>query len=196
MILFEKLKQNFCKNFVGKTNIIMETDRESRKCATIAHLTMSLMCFLRQLPWTPCSADSIKIRQDVLKSESLIWKASVHFYAFNNSPLAHLPKYTLFAPQNFAEALFSASLRTNTKEKIPTRNEKLKGAGGKQGVSWERCKWGIARLDQQPCSHGFFRHFLTEKLWRRVCLKTVAYGTFQSSQTCQEDVESFVQMPR
>ena len=143
MILFEKLKQNFCKNFVGKTNIIMETDRESRKCSTIAHLTMSLMCFLRQLPWTPCSADPIKIRQDVLKSESLIWKASVHFYAFNDSPLAHLPKYTLFTPQNFAEALFSASLRTNTKEKIPTRNEKLKGTqnlgggGGKQGVSWE-----------------------------------------------------------
>ena len=137
MILFEKLKQNFCKNFVGKTNIIMETDRESRKCATIAHLTMSLMCFLRQLRWTPCSADRIKIRQDVLKSESLIWKASVHFYAFNNSPLAHLPKHTLFAPQNFAEALFSASLRTNTKEKIPTRNEKLKGAGVKEGVSWE-----------------------------------------------------------
>ena len=39
------------------------------------------------------------------------------------------------------------------------------------------------------------RHFLTENLWGRVCLKTVVYGTFQSSQTCQEDVESFVQMP-
>ena len=179
----------------------METDRESRKCAAIAHLTMLLMCFLRQLWWTPCSADPIKSRQDVLKSESLIWKASVHFYAFKNSPLAHLPKYTLFAPQNVAGALFSASLRTAL---IPRRNEKIKGAqnlgegggGGKQGVLWEMCKWRIARLDHQPCSHGFFRHFLTEKLWRRVCLKTVAYGTFQSSQTCQEDVESFVQMPR
>ena len=45
MILFEKLKQNFCKNFVGKTNIIMETDRESRKCATIDHSTKLLNVF-------------------------------------------------------------------------------------------------------------------------------------------------------
>ena len=40
------------------------------------------------------------------------------------------------------------------------------------------------------------RHFLREKLSGRVSLKAVLYGTYQISQTCQEDVESFVQMPR
>ena len=40
------------------------------------------------------------------------------------------------------------------------------------------------------------RHFLREKLSGRVFLKAVLYGTYQISQTCQEDVESFVQMPR
>ena len=181
----------------------METDRKSRKCAAIAHLTMLLMCFLRQLWWTPCSADPMKIRQDVLKSESLIWKASVHFYAFKNSPLANLPKYTLFVPPKCCRSIVFGFSQDgfNTKEKWKNKRGAKFGrgggeGGGKQGVLWEMCKWRIARLDHQPCSHGFFRHFLTEKLWRRVCLKTVAYGTFQSSQTCQEDVESFVQMPR
>ena len=40
------------------------------------------------------------------------------------------------------------------------------------------------------------RHFLTEKLSGRVSLKAVLYGTYQISQTFQEDIECFVQMPR
>ena len=38
MILFEKLK-NLMQNFVGKANIIMGTNRESRKCAIILEVT-------------------------------------------------------------------------------------------------------------------------------------------------------------
>ena len=51
--------------------------------------------------------------------------------------LQNLPKCTLFAAQNFAEALFSISLGTAV---IPTRNEKhrlSKILVGKQGVLWE-----------------------------------------------------------
>ena len=41
-----------------------------------------------------------------------------------------------------------------------------------------------------------FLQFLREKLSGRVSLKAVLYGSYQISQTLQEDVESFVQMPR
>ena len=54
-----------------------------------------------------------------------------HFVFFRHMPLAHLPLYTLFAPQNFAQALFSISLG---KAVIPRRNEKqrlCKILGGK-----------------------------------------------------------------
>ena len=40
-----------------------------------------------------------------------------------------------------------------------------------------------------------FRHFLREKLSGRVSLKAVLYESYQISQTLQEDVKSFVQMP-
>ena len=57
----------------------------------------------------------------------------------HNSPLAHIPKCTLFAAQNFAKALFSISLGTAV---TPRRNEKqrlCKILGGKRGVLWEMC---------------------------------------------------------
>ena len=76
------------------------------------------------------------------------------------------------------------------------------GGGGTGGQV--RCIMGDAQMANSPTRpptlfsrlFPFSRHFLTEKLLGRVCLKIVAYGTFQKSQTCQEDVESFVQMPR
>ena len=196
MILFEKLKQNFCKNFVGKTNIIMETDRKSRKCATIAHLTMSLMCFLRQLRWTPCSADPIKMSWSLSRWFERLQFISKpltirHSHIFQNTPC--LPPKIL---QKHCFQLLLGPIPRRKYQRVWKNKRGAKLGRGASKVYHGRCKWGIARLDQQPCSHGFFRHFLTEKLWRRVCLKTVAYGTFQSSQTCQEDVESFVQTPR
>ena len=53
----------------------------------------------------------------------------------HNSPLAHIPKCTLFAAQNFAKALFSISLGTAV---TPRRNEKQRlciffGGGGGGG---------------------------------------------------------------
>ena len=78
----------------------------------------------------------------------------------------------------------------------------VRGGGGGGGQT--RCIMGDVQMANSPTRLptlflGLFpssRHFLTEKLWGQVCLKTVVYGTFQSSQTCQEDVETFVQMPR
>ena len=73
------------------------------------------------------------------------------------------------------------------------------GGGKQQGVLWKMCKLANSATRLPTLFLGLFpssRHFLTEKLWGRVCLKTVVYGTFQSSQICQEDVESFLQMPR
>ena len=45
------------------------------------------------------------------------------WFNFVHAPLAHLPYCTLFAPQNFAQALFSISLGTAV---IPRRNEMKK----------------------------------------------------------------------
>ena len=57
------------------------------------------MCFLRQLWWTPCSADPVKIGQDVLKSGSLIWRLQFnstpltirHWHIFQNAPCLSTP---------------------------------------------------------------------------------------------------------
>ena len=139
MILFEKLKQNFCKNFVGKTNIIMETDRESRKCATIAHLTMSLMCFLRQLRWTPCSADPIKMSWSLSRWFERLQFISMpltirHSHIFQNTPC--LPPKIL---QKHCFQLLLGPIPRRKYQRVwkNKRGAKFGGGGGKQGVSWE-----------------------------------------------------------
>ena len=65
-----------------------------------------------------------------------------------NSSLSHLPKCTLFAPQNFAQVLFSVPFEMAV---IPRRNGKqrlYKIFGVKQGVLWEMCKWRLINVHQ------------------------------------------------
>ena len=66
-------------------------------------------------------------------------------FAGANTPLAHLPKCTLFAPQNFAEALFSCSLGqllypAEMKTKVM---QNLVGVGGGQ----TRCIMGDVQIE-------------------------------------------------
>ena len=88
------------------------------------------MCFLRQLWWTPCSADPMKIGQDVLKSGSLIWRLQFnstpltirHWHIFQNAPCLPPPP-----PKKklCISIVFSFSYDgCNTKEKWKKRKEK------------------------------------------------------------------------
>ena len=65
-----------------------------------------------------------------------------------HTPLTHLPKCILFAPQNFAQALFSISLGTAV---IPRRNEKKCYA-----KFWEANKMHYGRCASGICAKLLF----------------------------------------
>ena len=72
------------------------------------------------------------------------------WFNFVHAPLAHLPYCTLFAPQNFAQALFSISLGIAV---IPRRNEMKKKKKGYAKV-WEANKVLYGR-----CASGVWFNF-------------------------------------
>ena len=88
-----------------------------------------------------------------------------HFHVSHNAPP--------FRPQNFAQALFSISLRMDV---IPRRNEKqrlCKILGGKLGALWQMWKWRL-RATNYACKRGLVVRFspLKDLAW------TGEYGKF------------------
>ena len=89
-----------------------------------------------------------------------------------------------------------ANTLCNAQEKWKTKV--MLNFGGQTKCIMEHLQMANSTTRPQTSFPGLFpsfRHFLREKLSGRVSLKAVLYESYQISQTLQEDVKSFVQMP-